>query len=56
MRLQGEISMEATAKIIDITGEPEVVEIRVETQKYLTPISIFHVVDSESMAMASIVC
>ncbi len=42
-----------TARIIDVTNEePEVIEIRQETQKYLAPISIFHVVDSESMAMA----
>jgi hypothetical protein len=45
--------MEAnTARIIDISGEPEITEIKVETQKYLTPISIFHVVDSQSMTMA----
>lgn len=44
--------MEQSAKVIDITGEPEIVEIKVETQKYLAPISIFHVVDSDSMKMA----
>jgi hypothetical protein len=45
--------MEAnTARIIDISGEPEITEIKVETQKYLAPISIFHVVDTESMSMA----
>jgi hypothetical protein len=44
--------MEQTAQIIDITGDTEVTEIRTGTQKYVAPISIFHVVDTDSMRMA----
>lgn len=45
--------MEQTARVIDITQEPEVTEIKVETARYVEPVRTFHVIDNGTMDMAN---
>lgn len=45
--------MAEAAKIIDITEDTEVNEIKVETARYVEPVRTFHVIDNGTMDMAN---